>query len=168
MNASRFVAPSQLGPESGLGLFAGVDFESKQNVTEYTGDIIHRDSAEGRDQCYMLRIPDSGNMLIDGKVFAESLTHKTGGNRFQPERGANEFHWGAGAMANDPSNQDRLKANTKIVFILPKGHSTRELQQLAPQVAFLQVGQCGVNRGCKLGTFVNVADRNPGVVSSEQ
>ena len=75
-----FVTESRL-PRSGFGLFAGRTFAAGEVITSYEGPIIHRSEVDGgllEDTSYVLRIPDSGGALIDGKPYADAIRANRG------------------------------------------------------------------------------------------
>ena len=49
MDLAVFVMPSSLGPQAGLGLFAGREFTSGERITSYAGPILYREQIEEDD-----------------------------------------------------------------------------------------------------------------------
>ena len=94
-NKRVFVAESQLGAASGLGLYAGVRFKAGDVITSYARPILYRDEAEAlQDTSYVLRIPNSGGAVIDGKPCADAIranaTNPGAWRRYYPCEGASE------------------------------------------------------------------------------
>ena len=135
------VMPSGLGPSAGLGLYAGRAFKNGDIITSYSGPIIDRatiEAAESWDTSYVLRIPNSGGQLIDGKPFADAIRSNTGNpgafGRWFPADGAPEWHEGAASMANDP--RDARLYNSRLEFRKRQG-ANKALCELAPMRAIL-------------------------------
>ena len=139
------VQPSGLGPNSGLGLFAGRAFKSGDTITSYSGPLIdraHIENSEDYDTSYVLRIPNSGGQLIDGKPFADAIRQNTNNpgpwGRYYPvgtpEDGAQEWKEGAASMANDP--RDARLYNSRLEFRKRVG-ANKALCDLAPMRAIL-------------------------------
>ena len=139
------VMPSGLGPGAGLGLYAGRAFKSGDVITSYSGPIIDRsqiEAADSWDTSYVLRIPNSGGQLIDGKPFADAIRSNKNnpgafGRWYPPgdkEDGAPEWHEGAASMANDP--RDARLYNSRLEFKRRQG-ANKALCELAPMRAIL-------------------------------
>jgi len=132
--------PSSLGPQAGLGLYAGREFTLGERITSYAGPILYREQIEedDLDTSYVLRIPNSGGALIDGKPYADAIRnnpHNPGawGRYFPPEE-APEWHEGAASMANDP--RDPKRYNSRLEFRKRQGVN-KALCDLAPMRAIL-------------------------------
>ena len=138
---SVYVKESNLGRESGFGLFAGQNFSSGDKITSYEGPILTRDDVEAEaemDTSYVLRIPNSGGQLIDGKPIGDAIRNNPNNpgafGRYYPREGAPEWNQGAASMANDP--RDRSLYNSSISFVKRQG-ANRALAELAPMRAIL-------------------------------
>ena len=76
----------------------------------------------------MLRIPNSGGALFDGKPYADAIRanpkNPAADGNYYPADGAPEWHVGAGSMANDP--RDRKLNNAHLTYVKPEGgtHAT--------------------------------------------
>ena len=144
-----FVAPSRLGEASGLGLFAGVSFRRGDFMTIYAGPMLHREQLPtGFDTSYLLRVPNAGDSLIDGKMIAEAIRgngeNPAPNGRYYPPEGAREWRMGVASMANDP--HDKSMYNAHISFKKPDGGnikfkqplgSNRALNELVPMIGVL-------------------------------
>lgn len=138
-NGRVFVTDSTLGRKAGLGLFAGVAFCKNEPITTYAGPTLYREQLlEGHDTSYVLRVPNSGGALIDGKPYADSIRSNPANpdpeGRYFPRDGAAEWTQGAASMANDP--RDTSQYNSRITFSKPQGLN-KALCELAPMVAVL-------------------------------
>jgi len=135
-----FVQPSKLGTSAGLGLFAGRPFAVGDVITSYAGPVLYRSELEesAADTSYVLRIPNSGGALIDGKPYADvirSNPHNPGAwGRYYPPDGCPEWRQGVASMANDP--RDVKKYNSKLQFCRRQG-ANKALCDLAPMRAIL-------------------------------
>jgi hypothetical protein len=49
MDRAVFVMPSSLGPQAGLGLYAGREFTLGERITSYAGPILYREQIEEAD-----------------------------------------------------------------------------------------------------------------------
>lgn len=167
-NGDVFVSESTI-PGAGLGLFAGRAFDAGEFITAYSGDLLYKVRAHcpgrstarvgrlraarapggasqtevrasGRvDESYMLRIPGSGDQVIDGSHFARAL-RANGANprddgRYEPLPDAPEWTMGAAAMANDP--RGARANNARLCFRTPRGGHHRDLLLLAPRRGYL-------------------------------
>ena len=107
------------------GLFAGQNFGSGDVITSYEGPILYRDEAEdsSKDTSYVLRIPDSGGALIDGKPIGDAIRKNPNNpgawGRYYPAEGAVEWHQGAASKANDP--RDSKLYNSRLHFVRRQG-----------------------------------------------
>jgi hypothetical protein len=130
------VKVSTLGEHSGLGLFAGVPIRAKEVVSSYWGTPLTRDEASDVDTSYVVRLPNSGGALINGKPYADVIraneANPTADGKYFPAEGAPEWHVGAGAMANDP--RDRRRNNAILTFVKPQqgNKALRELARVRP------------------------------------
>ena len=135
------VKPSGLGPASGLGLFAGCAIGHGQVVTSYYGTLVYREQlGPETDTSYIVRVPNSGGALVDGKPFADAIRANPANPNPARDRegvhtplpGAPEWSLGAGAMANDP--RDRQLTNAKLDFVKPKEgpQAVRDLAIMRP------------------------------------
>jgi len=134
-----FVKPSLLGAKSGFGLFAGVQFKRGDSITTYDGPLLYKSEVhDEQDTSYMLRIPNSGGCVIDGKVIADEIranrANPADDGYFYPHKDSEWLHRGAGSMCNDP--RDTKKYNARITFRQPQGQN-KALCQLAPMCAVL-------------------------------
>ena len=110
-------------------------------ITSYEGPIIHRtevEEAAQMDTSYVLRIPDSGGALIDGKPIGDAIRANPNNpgawGRYYPIEGAPEWRQGAASMANDP--RDVKLYNSRISFCRRQG-ANKALTELAPMRAIL-------------------------------
>ena len=129
---------------AGLGLFAGVAYTKGENITTYDGPMMYREQlSEESDKSYVLRIPNSGGVVIDGKPMADAIRanprnpEQDQGKRqvFRPIAGSEWWYRGVGSMANDPCGKTGL-LNAKISFCKHIGIN-RHLSDLAPMRAVL-------------------------------
>lgn len=124
----------------GFGLFAGKCFKSGDVITSYEGPIIYRNDVdeEVQDTTYVLRIPNSGGALIDGKPIGDAIRANTNNpgawGRYFPKEDAPEFTQGAASMANDP--RDSRLYNSRLSFVKRQGFN-KALAELAPMRAIL-------------------------------
>ena len=100
-NRAVFIKESGLGEEAGLGLFAGREFAVGDRITSYEGPIRSREEIDAFDldrsyadgplttsddnqethadpnspffSRYVLRLPLSGEQLMDGRPFADAI-----------------------------------------------------------------------------------------------
>ena len=102
--------------------------------------VLYRSELEesAADTSYVLRIPNSGGALIDGKPYADvirSNPHNPGAwGRYYPPDGCPEWRQGVASMANDP--RDVKKYNSKLQFCRRQG-ANKALCDLAPMRAIL-------------------------------
>jgi hypothetical protein len=132
-----YVKPSQLGAAAGLGLFARELIGQGQVVSAYFGSLLYREQlAPDTDTSYILRIPNSGGALFDGKPYADAIranaNNPSEDGHYYPLKGAPEWHVGAASMANDP--RDRRLNNAHLTYVKPEGGSraVRELAFMKP------------------------------------
>ena len=131
------VRKSTLGEHAGLGLFTRVPFKQHEVIASYYGTTLFRETLEpDADTSYIMRLPDSGGALINGKPFADAIRanprNPTADGRYYPCECAPEWHLGPGAMANDP--RDPKRNNAQLRYVKPKdGHKAlRELALVRP------------------------------------
>jgi len=133
-----YVARSRLGESAGLGLFAGIAIGRNERITTYAGPTLFREQLPPNyDTSYVLRVPDSGGTLIDGKPYADAIYANKANplnGRYVPTEGSVAWQQGVASMANDP--RDAQKYNARIVFSKPQG-SNKALCELAPMIAEL-------------------------------
>ena len=160
-NGRVFVKESTLGRGSGFGLFAGQNFANGEHISSYEGPIIHRSEVEeatSMDTSYVLRIPNSGGALIDGKPFGDAIRanaqYPGAWGRYYPVEGAPEWRQGAASMANDP--RDHRLYNSRLQFVKRQG--AKALAELAPMRALLYA-----TRDIKIGEeiFYNYGSDKP-------
>lgn len=132
-----YVKPSGLGAVAGLGLFAAQVIQQGQIVSTYFGSLLFREQlAPDADTSYVLRIPNSGGALFDGKPYADAIranpNNPAEDGNYYPVNGAPEWHVGAASMANDP--RDRRLNNAHLTYVKPEGGSraVRELAYMRP------------------------------------
>ena len=149
-NGRVFVTESKLGSFAGFGLFAGQNFETGDVITSYEGPILYRSEVEEeqqKDTSYVLRIPNSGGALIDGKPIGDAIRNNPSNpgawGRYYPKEGAPEWTQGAASMANDP--RDTRLYNSNLKFVKRQG-ANKALAELAPMRAILFA-----TRGIKIG-----------------
>ncbi|KAL1525846.1 hypothetical protein AB1Y20_020680 [Prymnesium parvum] len=130
-----FVMPSTLGAGSGLGLFAG-------KITSYSGPILYREQlSDDQDTSYVLRLPNSGGALIDGKPIADVIRSNTANpaadGRYYPPPHSAAWRQGVASLCNDP--RDVKRYNSKLVFRKRQGENKAcsALCELAPMRALL-------------------------------
>ena len=128
-----YVQPSTLGEGAGLGLFAGRKLARGDVVSSYYGVPLYREQlGESFDTSYVVRLPNSGGTLLNGKVYADAIranpSNPAADGRYYPCAGAKEWSLGAGAMANDP--RDRKRNNAMLTFVKPAG-GAKALRELA-------------------------------------
>jgi hypothetical protein len=131
------VRKSTLGEHAGLGLFTRAPFKQHEVIASYYGTTLFRETLEpDADTSYIMRLPDSGGALINGKPFADAIRanprNPTADGQYYPCEGAPEWHLGPGAMANDP--RDPKRNNAQLRYVKPKdGHKAlRELALVRP------------------------------------
>ena len=127
------VRASTLGPDAGLGLFAGRPIRQHEVISSYYGPTVYREQLPaGFDTSYVMRLPNSGGALINGKPYADAIrankANPTANGRYVPPDGAAEWHFGAAAMANDP--RDAKRNNASLRYVKPQGGS-KALRDLA-------------------------------------
>ena len=89
----------------------------------------------------MLRIPNSGGALFDGKPYADAIranpNNPAADGNYYPADGAPEWHVGAGSMANDP--RDRKLNNAHLTYVKPEGgtHATSSNSMTYPMPLML-------------------------------
>ncbi len=126
-------------PNAGLGLFAGVAYRKGEEITTYDGPIVYRQQiAEEADKSYVLRIPNAGGVVIDGKAIADAIRSREGnpgpdGHHVPPD-GSEWWYRGAASMANDP--REAKLYNAHISFSNYVGIN-RHLSEIAPMRAML-------------------------------
>ena len=157
-----FVRESGLGKGSGFGLFAGKSFSSGEVITSYEGPIFYRSEVEEatqNDTSYVLRIPNSGGALIDGKPIGDAIranpSNPGAWGRYYPPEGTPFWRQGVASMANDP--RDQRLYNSRLQFVTRKG-ANRALAELAPMRALLLA-----TRDIKIGeeVFYNYGSDKP-------
>ena len=130
-------------PNSGLGLFAGVLLRRNEVVTGYYGTPLYKGQvAPDLDTSYILRLPNSGGILLNGKPYADAVRANSDNpqpdGRYVPLSGAIEWQLGAGSFANDP--RDRRRNNAILCFKKPKvaaGTNNKYVRDLAPVLPVL-------------------------------
>ena len=118
------VRKSTLGECAGLGLFAAIPIGAGEVISSYHGTLVYREAlAPGTDTSYIVRLPDAGGALINGKPYADAIRANPANPRedgcHYPIEGAAEWHVGAGAMANDPRDQKLYNARLNFVKVMP-------------------------------------------------
>ena len=104
-------------------------------IASYFGTLVYREALEpGTDRSYIVRLPDAGGALANGKAFADAIRANPDNPRedgcYYPVEGAPEWHVGAGAMANDP--MDRNRYNARLDFVKRAEIGPRSLRELTP------------------------------------
>ena len=88
------------------------------------------------DTSYVMRLPDSGGALIDGKPYADAIranpANPSADGCHVPLAGAAAWGFGAGAMANDP--RDKRRTNALLAFVKPAavGKAVADLAVVRP------------------------------------
>ena len=135
---------SDIGGIGGRGLFAGrtgEGFKLGQVITLYGGRLLTRKQMdETPDHSYMMRVSGSGQgeasqtvVFVDGKQFAEGITHEEG-DVYLPFPGDRRAFQGAGSLAND--SRGPAGANAKLEF----RHSSTVRPVRARLLGFAQCG----------------------------
>ena len=131
------IKESTLGSQAGLGLFAAVRIRNGETISSYWGCPLYKEEMDpGFDTSYVMRLPNSGGALIDGKPYADAIRANTSNpsddGRYFPVDGAAEWSLGAAAMANDP--RDKRKNNALLNYVKPKNvaKALRELALVRP------------------------------------
>ena len=109
-------------------------------VTSYEGPMYYKEQlAADHDTSYVLRLPDSGGQLVDGKPIADAIRANIAGNpdargRHFPAAGRPEWRHGVASLANDP--RDARKYNSALRYCKRQG-GNKALCALAPMRAIL-------------------------------
>ena len=102
------------------------------------------------DTSYVLRLPNSGGVLLNGKPYADALRANPANpnalGHYVPVEGTGEWHLGAGALANDP--RDRRRNNAMLNFVKPKMGANKHLRDLAYVPRWLQPSTTRLSSRC--------------------
>ena len=139
---------SNVGGKEGRGLYAGEQgFEKNQVITVYGGELLSYEKAKRRnDQCYIMKVKGS-LFCIDGKDFAERVTHREGA-LFMPAPGDQRPSQGAASLANNAKGD---AANALLQYRRLQGTAgskvvTRDTASLLPAIPML-VAKRRINAG---------------------
>lgn len=115
------------------------DARRESAVTTYDGPLLYKEQLQAnQDTSYVLRVPNSGGCVIDGKLLADEIranpANPTCDGRYYPEAGSEWMCRGTGSMCNDP--RDAKLYNARITFRRPQG-ANKALCDLAPMRAVL-------------------------------
>ena len=109
-------------------------------ISTYHGTPLYKEEiSSGFDTSYVVRVPNSGGALIDGKPYADAIranpANPTAEGTYLPVEGAAEWERGAACMANDP--RDKKRNNALLTFVKPDkavAKALRDLALLRPQL----------------------------------